>query len=116
MDAENESFRVGIHDALLTQLARVGDLRVISRTSVLIYDGETEKSIPEIASELGVSTVVEGSVQRAENMVQINVQLIDGETDDNLWADFRCSSIAGDAKCARDGEAKSTATAEVRVH
>lgn len=87
VDQENESFRVGIHDALLTQLARVNDLRVISRTSVLVYDGQTEKSIPAIADELAVATVVEGSVQRAENMVQINVQLIDGETDEHLWAD-----------------------------
>lgn len=85
-DEENEAFRVGVHDALLTQLAKVRDLQVISRTSMLEYDG-TRKPIPQIGEELRVARIVEGSVQRAEDVVQINVQLIDAATDNHLWAE-----------------------------
>lgn len=85
--AEDEFFIDGIHDDLLTNLARVGDLKVISRTSVGRYR-DTEKSIPEIARELGVGTIMEGAVQRAGNMVRINVQLIDAKTDEHLWAEI----------------------------
>jgi len=86
VDEANEAFRVGVHDALLTQLAKVGDLHVISRTSMLEYDGTT-KPISQIGEELRVARVLEGTVQRAENMVQINVQLIDAATDNHLWAE-----------------------------
>ena len=86
VDEQNESFRVGIHDALLTQLAKVGDLHVISRTSMLEYDGTT-KPMPQIGSELRVARVLEGSVQRADDVVLINVQLIDAATDAHLWAE-----------------------------
>ncbi len=83
---ENEAFRVGIHDALLAQLAKVGELRVISRTSTLEYDGTT-KNMRQIGEELGVANLVEGSVQRAEDMVQINVQLINAATDEHRWSE-----------------------------
>jgi TolB-like protein/Flp pilus assembly protein TadD len=83
---EDAFFAEGIHDDLLAQLARIEDVRVISRTSVMRYAG-TDKPIPEIASELGVGAVLEGGVQRAGNRVRINVQLIDGRTDDHLWAE-----------------------------
>ena len=79
-------FAEGMHDDLLTQLSRVGDLRVVSRTSVARYEG-TEKPITQVASELGVGVVLEGAVQRAGNRVRINVQLIDGRTDTQLWAE-----------------------------
>ncbi len=85
--ADDEFFIDGIHDDLLTNLARVGDLKVISRTSVGRYR-DTEKSIPEIAAELGVATIMEGAVQRAGDMVRINVQLIDANTDEHLWAEI----------------------------
>jgi TolB-like protein/Tfp pilus assembly protein PilF len=85
--AEDEFFVDGIHDDLLTNLARIGALKVISRTSVNRYRG-TDKSIPEIAAELGVATVMEGAVQRAGNQVRINVQLIDAQTDEHLWAEI----------------------------
>jgi len=79
-------FTEGIHDDLLTQLAKIADLKVISRTSVMKYKN-TEKTIPEIASELGVSTILEGGIQRAGNRIRINAQLIDVGTDEHLWAE-----------------------------
>jgi TolB-like protein/Tfp pilus assembly protein PilF len=84
---EDEYFAEGIHDDLLTTLSRIGSLKVISRTSVLRYK-DTELPIPEIASELGVATVMEGAVQRSGNQVRINVQLIDAQTDEHLWAEI----------------------------
>jgi len=83
---EDAFFAEGIHDDLLSQLARIEDVRVISRTSVMRYVG-TDKPIPEIASELGVGAILEGGVQRSGNRVRINVQLIDARTDDHLWAE-----------------------------
>ena len=85
--AEDEFFIEGIHDDLLTTLARIGSLKVISRTSVSRF-AQTGKSIPEIARELGVATVMEGAVQRAGDTVRVNVQLIDARTDQHLWAEF----------------------------
>jgi len=79
-------FAEGMHDDLLTQLSRVGDLRVVSRTSVARYEG-TDKPITQVASELGVGVVLEGAVQRAGDRVRINVQLIDARTDTQLWAE-----------------------------
>jgi serine/threonine-protein kinase len=84
---EDVYFAEGLHDELLTQLQRIDSLKVISRTSVMRYSGDTEATIPEIAAELGVATVLEGGVQRAGNRVRINVQLIEAATDDHLWAD-----------------------------
>ena len=84
---EDEFFVEGIHDDLLTKLAKIGSLKVISRTSVARYKN-TEIPIPEIAKELGVATIMEGSVQRAGNKVRINVQLIDAQTDEHLWAEI----------------------------
>ncbi len=80
-------FVEGMHDDLLTNLARIGSLKVISRTSMTRYK-DTEKSIPEIAAELGVATIMEGAVQRSGNQVRINVQLIDAQTDEHLWAEI----------------------------
>ena len=84
-DAANEPFTVGIHDDLLTQISRIASLKTISRTSVLQYRNTT-KTIPEIARELGVATILEGGVQRAGDRVRINAQLIDADTDVHLWA------------------------------
>ena len=84
-DAANDPFTVGIHDDLLTQISRIASLKTISRTSVLQYRNTT-KTIPEIAGELGVATVLEGGVQRAGDRVRINAQLIDAATDAHLWA------------------------------
>ncbi len=79
-------FAAGIHDDLLTQLGKIGALKVISRTSVMQYK-DTQKSIPQIARELGVATVLEGGVQRAGDRIRINMQLIDVVTDKHLWAE-----------------------------
>jgi len=86
--SEDDAFFVdGVHDDLLTQLARISALKVISRTSVMSYR-DTAKPIPAIGQELGVGTVMEGSVQRAGDRIRINVQLIDAATDEHLWAEI----------------------------
>ena len=84
---DNEPFTLGIHDDLLTHLSKISALKVISRTSVLRYAG-TQKPIKEIAAELGVANILEGGVQRSGNQIRINVQLIDAETDEHLWAEI----------------------------
>ena len=83
---ENEQFTNGLHDDLLTQLSKIKNLRVISRTSVLEYRG-TKKNMTQIGEELGVGSIIEGGVQRAGNHVRINIQLIDAKTDEHLWAE-----------------------------
>ncbi len=85
-EEESEFFAAGIHDDLLTQLAKIADLRVISRTSVLEY-ANTTKNMREISQELGVKHILEGGVQKAGKRVRINVQLINAETDTHLWAE-----------------------------
>jgi len=79
-------FTDGIHDDLLTQLAKISDLKVTSRTSVMEYRNTTKK-ISEIARELGVTTILEGGIQRAGKRIRINAQLIDVATDVHLWAE-----------------------------
>ncbi len=81
-----EFLALGIQDELLTRLSMIGTLKVISRTSVERYR-DTKKSIAEIGKELGVSKVLEGGVQSVGDQVRINVQLIDAETDEHLWAE-----------------------------
>ena len=85
-NTETDAFVAGLHDDLLTQLSKINDLKVISRTSVLRY-AATTRSMKEIAAELGVAAIMEGGVQRAGNRVRINVQLIDSATDEHLWAE-----------------------------
>ena len=77
----------GIHDDLLTHISKIGAIKTISRTSVMRYR-DTEMTIPEIAGELGVSTILEGGVQRAGTQIRINVQLIDARSDEHLWAEI----------------------------
>jgi serine/threonine-protein kinase len=85
-DAATEPFVLGVHDDLLTQLSQLGTLKVISRTTVMGYEGST-KSVPEIAKELGATTVLEGGIQRSGDRIRMNVQLIDARTDEHLWAE-----------------------------
>jgi serine/threonine-protein kinase len=85
-DGPHAYFAGGLHDELLTQLFKVAALRVISRTSVMEY-AERTKSLREIADELDVGTIVEGSVQVLGNRLRVSVQLIDAATDEHLWAD-----------------------------
>lgn len=81
-----EWFSDGITEDLISQLSKIRDLKVISRTSVMQYKG-THKRPPQIARELGVATILEGSVRRAADQIRIAAQLIDARTDDHLWAE-----------------------------
>ena len=85
-DAEDAYFATGLHDEILSQLAKLSNLSVISRTSVLRYAG-SDLSIPEIARELNVSSIMEGTVRYADDRVRITTQLIDAERDQQLWSE-----------------------------
>ena len=84
---ENAYFADGVQDEILIDLARVADLKVISRTSVMQYKNAVTRNLREIAQQLGVTYVLEGSVQRTENRVRVSAQLIDARTDTHLWAE-----------------------------
>src|SRR6266540_2704854 len=86
-DEENAFFAGGVQDEILSDLAKVADLKVISRTSVMKYKSGPERNLREIAKALGVSHVVEGSVQGAGGRVRVSAQLIDARTDTHLWAE-----------------------------
>lgn len=85
-DKENEYFVAGMQDLILGKLADIGQLKVISRTSTLKYESRPD-NLRQVAAELGVAHILEGSVQKAGNQVLINVQLIDARTDNHLWAE-----------------------------
>src|SRR2546430_619934 len=85
-DKENAYLAEGIQDEILTRLSKVGDLKVISRTSTQHYKSKPE-NLPEIARQLGVAHILEGSVQRSGDDVRVNVQLIKAANDSHLWAD-----------------------------
>src|SRR6185295_18584977 len=85
-DPEQEYFADGMTDAMITDLAKIGSLRVISRTSAMQYKG-AQKTLPEIAKELNVDAVVEGSVMRSGGRIRITAQLIQARTDQHLWAE-----------------------------
>src|SRR5262249_32790654 len=85
-DKENAFFTDGVQDEILTDLAKIADLKVISRTSVMQYKSGVARNLREIAQQLGVANVVEGSVQRSGNRVRVNAQLVDARTDAHLWA------------------------------
>ncbi len=85
-DKDNEFFADGMHDEVITALAKIHDLTVISRTSVMAYKNPEGRNLKKIAADLGVANVLEGSVQRAGNQVKVIVQLIDARTDRHLWA------------------------------
>jgi TolB-like protein/Tfp pilus assembly protein PilF len=85
LDKENAFFAQGIQDEIITTLSKISDLRVISRTSTARYQSKPE-NLSQIASELGVANLLEGSVQKSGGRVHINVQLIRAETDSHLWA------------------------------
>jgi len=86
-EKSNEYFAEGIQDEILTRLAKVGALKVISRTSTAHY-ASSPSNLPEIAKQLGVANILEGSVQKVGDAVHINVQLIRAATDDHLWAEI----------------------------
>src|SRR5262249_27967119 len=86
-DKENAYFADGIQDEILTRLSKIADLKVISRTSTQHYKSAPE-NLPEIAHQLGVANVLEGSVQKSGEAVRVNVQLIKAANDSHLWADI----------------------------
>src|SRR5438876_7105308 len=86
-DEENAFFADGVQDEILTDLAKIADLKVISRTSVMQYKGGSTRNLPEIAQALKVAHVLEGSVQRSANRVRVSAQLIDARNDTHVWAE-----------------------------
>jgi len=85
-EEEGDWFSDGITDDILTHLTKIGDLKVIGRTSVMQYKNTT-KRLRDIGRELGVATLLEGSVRRADSRVRITSQLVDAETEEHLWAE-----------------------------
>jgi TolB-like protein/class 3 adenylate cyclase/Tfp pilus assembly protein PilF len=85
-EKQNAYFADGVQDEILTDLAKVADLKVISRTSVMPYKTGIARNLREIGKQLGVSHLLEGSVQRSANRIRVNAQLIDARTDAHLWA------------------------------
>ena len=93
-DEENAFFASGVQDEILTNLARIADLKVISRTSVMKYKSGAGRDLREIAKALGVAHVVEGSVQRAGGKVRVTVQLIDARSDVHVWGEHYDRDLA----------------------
>ncbi len=91
---ENGFFTEGVQDEILSDLARIADLKVISRTSVMPYKIVRDRNLREIGRQLGVANVLEGSVQRIDDHIRINAQLIDARTDAHLWAQSYDRKIA----------------------
>ena len=85
-DPDNAYFADGIQEEILTRLAGIADLKVISRTSTQRYQSKP-RNLREIAKQLGVANILEGSLQKAADHVRVNVQLINAQTDSHLWAD-----------------------------
>jgi TolB-like protein/DNA-binding winged helix-turn-helix (wHTH) protein/Tfp pilus assembly protein PilF len=111
-DPQQEAFADAITDSLTTELGQLHDLRVISETSAMYYKG-THKKLPEIARELAVSGVVEGSVYRSGNHVRITAQLVDASSDQQLWANSYEAEL-GDVLRLQDRVARDIA-AQIRV-
>jgi TolB-like protein/Flp pilus assembly protein TadD len=86
-EKENAYFADGIQDDILTNLAKIGDLKVISRMSAMSYRGDAVRNAREIGKALGVATLLEGSVRRVGNRVRVSVQLIDANNDEHIWAE-----------------------------
>ncbi len=86
-EKENAYFADGIQDDILTNLSKIGDLKVISRMSVMSYRGDALRNAREIGKALGVATLLEGSVRRAGNRVRVSVQLINANNDEHIWAE-----------------------------
>src|SRR5437660_7522998 len=86
-EKENAYFADGIQDDILTNLSKIGDLKVISRMSVMSYRGDGVRNAREIGKALGVATLLEGSVRRVGNRVRVNVQLINANNDEHIWAE-----------------------------
>jgi TolB-like protein/class 3 adenylate cyclase/Tfp pilus assembly protein PilF len=86
-DKQNAYFADGVQDEILNDLAKVADLKVISRTSVMQYKNSVQRNLREIAKVLGVAHILEGTVQRADGRIRVSAQLIDARTDAHLWGE-----------------------------
>jgi TolB-like protein/class 3 adenylate cyclase len=93
-DKQNAYFADGVQDEILTNLAKVADLKVISRTSVMQYRNSAQRNLRQIGKTLGVAHILEGTVQRADNRVRVSAELIDARTDAHVWADRYDREIA----------------------
>src|SRR5262249_2490423 len=101
-DLHDDDFADGLQDEILTNLAKVSDLKVISHTSVRQYKTGAERNIREIGHQLGVGYIVEGSVQRARDRLRINAELIDAHTDSHIWAETYDRTAAGLVRIPRE--------------
>jgi TolB-like protein len=112
-DPEQQYFADGVAEALIGQLAQIRALRVVSRTSAMVFKG-SRQPLPEIARALGVDAILQGSVQRSHDQVRISVRLIDGRTDAHLWArDYERAS--GDIFALQAAVAQAVSE-EIRIH
>ncbi|HSP44712.1 MAG TPA: serine/threonine-protein kinase, partial [Chthoniobacterales bacterium] len=93
-DNTNTYFADGVQDEILASLAKIADLKVISRTSVMQFRNVEKRNLRDIAKELGVAHVLEGTVQRAHNRVRVTAQLIDARTDAHIWAEHYDGELA----------------------
>ena len=112
-DKDNAFFADGIQDDILTSLAKIHELKVISRTSVMPYRGAGKNNLRQIAQALGVVNVLEGSVRRGENRVVVSVQLIDARNDHHLWANRYDRPLAD--SLGLQGELAAEIAAELRA-
>src|SRR5438132_1209920 len=110
-EKENAFFADGVQEELLSNLAKIKDLKVISRTSVMQYKSGITRNLREIAQQLGVSNVVEGSVRRSGNHIRVSVQLIDALTDRHIWVQNYDRTLAD--SLALQGELATEIAAEV---
>jgi TolB-like protein/Tfp pilus assembly protein PilF len=113
-DKQNAYFAEGVQDEILTDLSKIANLRVISRTSVMPYKTGIARNLREIGQQLGVAHVVEGSVQRSSNRVRVNAQLLDARTDRHLWGQTYDRDLAD--VFAIQSEIAKTIADQLRVH
>lgn len=113
-DSDNAPFTTGIHDDLLTQLSKIRAFKTISRTSVSQYQDSTA-SIPDIAKNLGANTVLEGGVQRSDDRIRVNAQLIEAENDTHIWAETYDRQLTAANIFAIQSEISRTIASELKM-
>src|SRR5437016_13872831 len=112
-DKENSYFADGVQDQILTTLAKVPELKVISHTSSRQYKSGVQRNLREIGKQLGVAYIVEGSVQRSRDRLRINAQLIDARTDTHVWAETYDRTSAG--LCAIQSELAQSIVSQLKA-